>query len=145
VSAYFDSAVICKWYVPELDTPRALGLRRRLRPPFVLTHLHELEIVTAWHLKAFRGEVPRGAVQQATADLLSDVEAGFWRRPDYDLAAVFDRGRRLSEDHGATLGTRSLDVLHVAAALEVKATVLVSGDKRQLRLARRAGLRVAPF
>jgi hypothetical protein len=42
--------------------------------------------------------------------------------------------------HATRLLCRSLDILHVAAALELGCTRLVSGDDRQLALAKIVGL-----
>jgi len=44
--------------------------------------------------------------------------------------------------HTAALGTRTLDVLHVASAVTLEATHFVSYDRRQVALATAAGLRV---
>ena len=47
---------------------------------------------------------------------------------------------RLSALHSEKLGTRSLDVLHVGAALSLGCKTFLSFDKRQVALARNAGL-----
>ena len=49
---------------------------------------------------------------------------------------------RLAREHTAALGTRSLDVLHVAAALALRERNFVTGDDRQAKLAAAVGLRV---
>src|SRR5262249_13808034 len=81
LSAYFDSSVITKWYLPEPDSAAALRVRARHEPPAVLTHLHRVELTTAWHLKVFRRELRLETVVQALADLEHDVEAGVWEPP----------------------------------------------------------------
>jgi predicted nucleic acid-binding protein len=48
----------------------------------------------------------------------------------------------LAEHHTPTTGCRSLDILHVAAALVSGATEFVTFDTRQGRLAQLAGLQV---
>jgi predicted nucleic acid-binding protein len=48
---------------------------------------------------------------------------------------------RLSALHSETLGTRSLDVLHVAAAIVLGLRELLTFDRRQAALARAAGLK----
>ena len=53
---------------------------------------------------------------------------------------VFARALELSARHAVTLLCRSLDVLHVAAALELGCSRFVSGDDRQLALAAAEGL-----
>lgn len=111
----------------------------------MLTHLHRVELATAWHLKVFRRELDLATVGRALGDLESDVEAGIWDAPDYDLAEVHSRAEILARQHAATLGTRTLDILHVAAAALVGARNFITGDGRQASLAEAAGLDVIRY
>jgi hypothetical protein len=63
---------------------------------------------------------------------------------DLSLAGVWVRASDLSARHTTRIGCRSLDILHVAAALELGAVRFLSFDGRQRQLARRAGLRTGP-
>ena len=56
--------------------------------------------------------------------------------------AVFAKSCNLAQQHSARLLCRSLDILHVACALDLACDRFVSGDDRQLRLARATGLKV---
>jgi predicted nucleic acid-binding protein len=49
---------------------------------------------------------------------------------------------RLSAAHSEKLGTRSLDILHVASALVLGSVSFLTFDRRQAALARVAGLKV---
>jgi hypothetical protein len=60
-----------------------------------------------------------------------------------DLDRVFTSAGDLSRTYTAKVLTRSLDLLHVAAALAMMCTRLVSADDRQLVVAKAAGLTVA--
>lgn len=120
----------------------ALRIRARYDPPAVLTHLHRVELATAWHLKVFRRELELETVVQALADLEQDVDAGVWEAPAYDLGDVHTRAERLARRHVAAIGARSLDILHVAAALALGIPDFVTGDRRQASLAKAAGLDV---
>jgi hypothetical protein len=142
LTAYFDTSVITKWYLPEPDSPAALRVRARFAPPTFLTQLHRVELITAWHLKVFRNEIARGIVEQALVHIEADLAAGLWQRPTYDLTDVYEQAEALSRRHTAILGARSLDILHVAAAIVLGAPAFVTNDDRQARLARAAGLRV---
>jgi predicted nucleic acid-binding protein len=105
-----------------------------------LTHLHRVELTTAWHLKVFRRQLDVATVVQALADLQHDVETGVWDPPAYDLVDVHTRAERLARRHAAALGPRSLDILHVAAAQALGLSDFVTGDRRQASLAKAAGL-----
>lgn len=142
MTAYFDTSVITKWYLPEPDSADALRIRARFSPPAVLTHLHRVELVTAWHHKVFRREIARSIVEQAFGHLEADAAAGLLQLPVYDLIDVYSQAEALSHRHTALLGTRSLDILHVAAAVVLAATAFVTNDDRQANLAKAAGLRV---
>ena len=54
--------------------------------------------------------------------------------------AVFGIASRLSEQHAALTGTRSLDILHVAAAKALRSREFASFDNRQRALATATGL-----
>ncbi len=145
MTAYFDTSVITKWYLPEPDSAQALRVRARFAPPVVLTHLHRVELVTAWHLKVFRREISLGIVEQAWGHVQADIAAGLWQPPAYDLVDVYSQAESISRRHTAIQGARSLDILHVAAAIILGATAFVTHDDRQARLAKAAGLRVTPL
>ena len=142
MKAYFDSSFITKWYLPEADSPEALRIRARFSPPGPLTHLHRLELSTAWRLKVFRKELPISLVETAWDHLQQDVADGVWELPAYDLGQAFSQAENLSRRHTANLGTRSLDILHVATALVLDVPAFVTADTRQAKLAKAAGLRV---
>lgn len=142
MTAYFDTSVITKWYLPEPDSAAALRARARFAPPAVLTHLHRVELATAWHLKVFRREIALGIVEQALGHVEADATAGIWELPTYDLAEVYAKAEAISRRHTAILGVRSLDIMHVAAAMVLQSAAFVTADERQARLAKATGLRV---
>ena len=61
---------------------------------------------------------------------------------DIPWRAVLEQAAELSRQYTPTLGTRSLDVLHVASALALGMRQFVTYDKRQARLAEACGLKV---
>jgi predicted nucleic acid-binding protein len=62
----------------------------------------------------------------------------------YDLGSVFIRAEKLSAKCSGEIGCRSLDLWHVAAALEGGFTTFVSFDVRQRRAAELSSLQVRP-
>ena len=81
-------------------------------------------------------------MEQALGHVDADTAAGLWLSPDYDAIDVCAQAESLSRRHTAILGTRSLDILHVAAAVVFGALTFVTNDERQAGLAKVAGLRV---
>jgi predicted nucleic acid-binding protein len=144
VSTYFDSAVLVKVYCLEATSPQALTLVKRAAPPLPFTPLHSLEIGNALRLKRHRREITQAQLRGALAGIREDLAGGFLRRLDHDVAAVYLQADSLSAAYTVATGARSLDILHVAAALIIEAREFVSFDRRQRRLARRAGLDVRP-
>lgn len=137
---YVDTGILTKWYLPEADSTQALAFRDRFAPPAFLTSLHRLELANAWQLKIFRDELTAHAVELAHQDLIEDIRAGLWHAPVEPLAAIFSRAASLAGGHSARLGTRSMDILHVAAAEQLNCTQFLTGDQRQARLAEAIGL-----
>ena len=95
-------------------------------------------------MKRFRGEITKSQEMAANRAFLSDIESGVLTHCDYDLGEVFLLAERLSAKHSAIIGSRSLDLLHVAAALESGATHFASLDVRQRRVATLSGLKLLP-
>lgn len=59
-------------------------------------------------------------------------------------SALFAKTLELADRHSARLGTRSLDLMHVAAALLLNAGTFLSFDEPQRKAAKAEGLKVLP-
>ena len=116
---------------------------RRASTTFFISPLCELELVNALQLRLFRKELTAAEVQAAHAAVQSDIAEGVYSLQPLS-AGVFEGAKRLSLKYVAGIGSRSLDVLHVAAALAIGAESLLSFDEKQRKLVKAAGLRVAP-
>jgi len=141
---YIDSGILVKLYATEINTPEAISLVFSFTTPLPLTHFQELEVRNALRLKQGRGELTERETTLALGDFQTDIRAGRYERPAYDLAAVFARAEVLSRNHAVPTKCRSLDVLHVAAAMEIGSREFASFDERQRGMVRAAGLRVLP-
>lgn len=144
VSAYFDSGVLVKNYCRELTSPQAISLILAEPLPLPLTHLQEAEIRNALRLKLFRREITSSALKGALSLLEEDIREGRFERPIHDTGSVYRRAEVLSNRHTVATGARMLDILHVAAALEIGSARFVSFDQRQRAVAKKAGLKVIP-
>ena len=142
MDAYFDSAIIVKLYVQEVTRPDAIRLVGAYVAPYTLTQWQTLEVKNAIRLKAFRAEITATEMNQSIAAFEQDVATGRWQRPAYTGATVEQKADEPSAGQSATLGCRTLDIIHVAAALVLGAKEFVTFDGRQGALAKQAGLTV---
>lgn len=94
----------------------------------------ELEVVNALGLRVFRKEATAAQFQSSLADFENDLRGGIFQVRNLP-ETVFERARQLSQQTTAKLGTRTADLLHVAAALELGAEHLFSFDQQQRKLA----------
>jgi len=90
---------------------------RRQALPLAFTWLHQLEFRNAIRLRVFRGEITPAQRDASLNTLLADLAGGVLAAASPLLTEVMIEAERLSALHSETLGTRSLDILHVAAAL----------------------------
>jgi len=140
VTTYFDSSALVAVYVTERFSPRAREeVRRAGQIPW--TGLHELEVRTTLRLLCGRRVIDAHAARLLASHLDEDVDSGRLLRIDVDYPAVCARSCELAQRYSARLLCRSLDVLHVACAHEIGCTHFVSGDHRQLGLARATGMK----
>lgn len=113
-----------------------------MRPAVWLTPLNRAEFVHAVFMHVFWQKITMGEAQGAVAALERDCAAHVWQLTDFPSEA-FARSISLARQHGPTLGIRTLDSLHVACALELKARHFWTFDERQARLAQAVGLDTA--
>jgi len=139
VTTYFDSSAIVASYVPEPGSRKARkALLAVVSAPF--TPLLDLEVRTALRRMAGSGRLTSSESASVLSLVDDDVAAGrLWKAP-LDLHATVARAESLSARHAQRFLSRSLDMLHVAAALELGCTRFVTLDSRQARLAAAAGL-----
>ncbi|MGA7522861.1 MAG: type II toxin-antitoxin system VapC family toxin [Acidobacteriaceae bacterium] len=141
MTTYADTSVLVSLYLTDRNSEEA---RRRVAEysPLWLTPLHIAEWTHAIAQHVFRGNLSAAEAKQFVAHFARDRSGVAFNEaalPDQAFEACTLLGRR----HTARLGTRTLDTLHVACALELKAERFWTFDERQRKLARAAGLRIA--
>jgi predicted nucleic acid-binding protein len=138
---YVDTSFLISLYSPDSNSAAAAATMRLSQGDHHITVLGELEVGNALQLRVFRKELSAAQVQTALKDFENDVSREvFQLRPLSD--EVFVRARKLSQRTTARLGTRTADLLHVAAALELAADYLYSFDRQQRKLAEAVRLKV---
>jgi predicted nucleic acid-binding protein len=109
------------------------------KPRVWLTSLHRAEWVHAIAQHLFRKELSPIEARRVKAELEHDRRNGLWLELDLPESA-WETCADLANRHGSKLGCRTLDSLHVAAAIELGAETFWTFDERQARLAKMAGL-----
>ena len=140
---YLDTSLLVSLYCLDANTLLAAAAIRKRGAEFHLSSLGELELVNALELRVFRGEITARQAKASRNHFESDLRGAVLQLetlPD----SVFARARQISSATTSKFGTRSADVLHVAAALEMKADLFYSFDRQQRRLAEAEDFKLNP-
>jgi predicted nucleic acid-binding protein len=140
---YVDPSALLKLYLQEPESRAMAAWRARITGPLIITHHGRVELINAIGLAAFRGLINEMVFHDALAALDDDFEEGRYLQADLLWRATLKRAADLARRFTRTLGCRSLDVLHVASAVELELRVFVTFDDRQRELARAVRLKVA--
>ena len=128
----------------DTNSAAAVAHAKTLTEPVAMTLLNRLEFENALHLLRFRGALPEAEETAALAVLAADEAAGRITEVVCAWPAVLQRALQMSRARAQQEGHRLLDILHVAAALELGTTDFLSFDQRQRALAVAEGLTAKP-
>lgn len=142
MSGYADTGFICSLYAPDAHTERVAKFMDKQRAPISFSWLNQVEFRNALRLRVFRKEITAAQSDHSLNLLLADLSAGIFKNVELDHSTVLIETERLSAQHSEKLGTRSLDILHVAMAVTLGSERFLSFDTRQVKLAKLAGLKV---
>jgi len=138
---YADTSFLVSLY--SLDANSAAAVRTMQASPAdrFLTSLGELEVVNALELRILRKEISPEQAQSSFHDFEKHLREGIFQVRGF-VDTFFERALQLSRQTTAKLGTRTADLLHVAAALELGVDYLYSFDQQQRRLAKAVRLKM---
>jgi predicted nucleic acid-binding protein len=142
---YCDSSFLCALYLPgDKYEPIARSIAASFTERIPYSALNELEL----HNSIYRGVATRLFNTQTCAKLLRQVREdkanGLLAPFNLSFDAYFAQAMALTERFTAIHNCRTLDVLHVAAALLLEATQFASFDIRQRKMATELSLEVFP-
>lgn len=144
MNTYADTGFVVTLYKEEATSASAAALMASQTAGVGLSQLGELEFRNALHLAVFRGELGANEAAPMQSLFQEDVAHGIFIITPVPASTLFAKAMELADRHSSGLGTRSLDLLHVAAALLLKADIFLSFDERQRQAAKAEGLNVKP-
>jgi predicted nucleic acid-binding protein len=138
-TTYADTSFFVSLYLTDRHTT---DVERRLksRPFLWMTPLHVAEWTHAVEQHVFRKVISRSEADRLIELFTEHRAQRIWREtslPD----RTFEICAQLAQRYAARFGVRTLDTLHVASALELKAEQFWTFDDRQAKLALAVGLK----
>jgi len=113
------------------------------RPSVRITPLNRIEVANALYRYVYRGAISARDAGAAWAEFEKDQSSGVWIGVDLP-EGLWETSIDFARRFGSTLGVRTLDSLHVACALELRAKKFWTFDERQAKLAQAVGLDTTP-
>lgn len=138
---YVDPSALLKLYLREPESRVMASWRSRIGDPIIVTHHGRVELANGICLAAYRRFITSAGRKAALDALDDDLSRGRYRQADLLWRATLKRAGELSRSYTPSIGCRSLDVLHVASALELGLRYFATFDVRQQKLARAVGLK----
>jgi predicted nucleic acid-binding protein len=144
VNAYADTSVLISLYTRDDNSEEALALFLDQEHLVPVTPFGEAEFVNTIELLVFRKDINASQAARTLLDFQKDLSAGQYLESRPVPGNSWERAHILSRRYTSQLGTRGMDAIHVAIALELGVQAFYTFDKDQAKLAKRAGLTVRP-
>jgi predicted nucleic acid-binding protein len=142
--AYADTSFLFSLILRDSNSPAASDYLRTHRQALPLTPFLRCELKNSLRLAIFRRNATPENVQAALRQIDLDVAAGNWIETPEVWPDILDEAERLGRSHTATVGVRTLDLVHLGEAVTLGLREFLSFDVRQRACAKAAGFRVGP-
>ncbi|MDO8540316.1 MAG: type II toxin-antitoxin system VapC family toxin [Opitutaceae bacterium] len=139
-----DTSFLFSLFGNDGHTAAAQSWARQAKQPITISVLNRYEFGNAIRFAAFRKAITQADALGSLAAFETDLKNGHLELAFCDLAAVVAEASRLSDLHTLKGGHRSLDILHVATAKLLNATLFLTFDANQRILANTARLGAGP-
>ena len=142
--AYADSSFLVSLHRADTNYAAANAFMAKAALTLAFTPLHRIEVRNALRNAAASGEMTATDCRLAFRQIEEDLRDGLLLHTPIAWTDTLRHADELSEKHAGKEGQRTIDLLHVALALECGAKTFLSFDARQRKLAKAAGLKVKP-
>ena len=145
MKACADSSFIVALYVPQQSSPKAIAFIERYGQALPFTPWHRLEVRNAIRLAVCQNLIDsvqaKTQLKQIDADL---KEEALLVHQAIDWTDVLREAEKLGANHNQTIGCRSADLFHIAAARQLGCEQFLTFDIKQTAMAKAVGLAVKP-
>ena len=141
---YADTGFIVSLYLAESTSGTARGEAALMSQPMALVPLSRLEIRNAFNRAVNRGRISLTQRDAYWEKIEEGIASGIFVETPIPATELHAKACELGDRYTPTLATRSLDLLHVAAASLLGAKIFYSFDERQRKAAAGEGLKVKP-
>jgi predicted nucleic acid-binding protein len=138
LNAYVDSSFLVSSYITDAHSP-LVDKRVALGFSIWITPFNHAELANAIYQQVFLKRLTLVEAQKVWDEFLRDYLSGLWTSVEFPHRA-WETCTDLARKYGPRLGVRTLDSLHVACALELRAERFWTFDERQAKLAEAVGL-----
>jgi len=141
---YADASFLVALYVVQADSPKAVACLRGQTAPLAFTSFHRHELRNAIRLCVFRKDISSYQCRQALREMENDLDGGILVHTPLAWTETLQKAEELGAANTEIMGIRSLDLFHIASALNLKTTLFLTFDVHQRALAEKSGLKVKP-
>ena len=142
-AAYWDTSCVLALYAPEEISSQAAELATLEKGQIHSSSILEFEMTFAVHAKEARGEIPSGGSAKVLSQFQTDLQRGrFLLVPlgiDIKACTRDIAARTLQAEPPVFL--RTLDGIHIATALELGSSELITADRKMADAATLLGIR----
>jgi len=143
-AAYADTGFIASLYLEESTSPVAERVFSDHGEPLLLSPLVVLELRNAMNFALGRGRIASEQRDAVWRQFEANLSAGTYVVRQIETVEWYEVARGLSDRHTARESARTVDLLHVAAALRLGVREFFTLDRRQGAVAKAEGLTVRP-
>lgn len=142
MSTYADTSFLQSHFLNDCDTDSARSWIDQALGPLLISDLGKLEFENAILRRVGVDGFSHEHARSTLSFFRRQQHEGWFATPQLKEGVLWSRSMELSANYAVKHEVRALDILHVAAALELGAKSFFTFDKRQNSLADEVGLRV---
>lgn len=139
---YWDSSIVMSHLLGDAHTEQARELTLELNTSAIISELVRMEISNSTLRRVGFDGFQSNHAERLLRFFEEQIEQGWFRVVSAKPKVLNRIAMRLINHYSAELKVRTLDILHVAEALNCGANSLWTFDQRQHRLAEAVGLKV---